>query len=98
MNWPQTYYLFGHGIGVSAALAALPILAVLLILGVFLAGPRSAIKHPDRVPELTDVNRRLGARTGWNAVGVNDLPKQTLALAATKGSTMIGQAAKDGCM
>ncbi len=34
MNWQQTYYLFGHGIGISAALAALPILVVLLLLGV----------------------------------------------------------------
>src|ERR1041385_7058133 len=34
MNWQQTYYLFGHGIGFSAMLASLPILAVLLILGV----------------------------------------------------------------
>ncbi len=25
---------------------------------------------PNRVPDLRDVNQRLGARTGWNAVGV----------------------------
>lgn len=34
MNWPQTYYLFGQGAAVSAVIAALPILVVLLILGV----------------------------------------------------------------
>ncbi len=34
MNWPQTYYLFGHGIALSAAIASLPIVVVLLLLGV----------------------------------------------------------------
>ncbi|ADV82355.1 L-lactate transport [Terriglobus saanensis SP1PR4] len=34
MNWQQAYRVFGQGIGVSAAIAALPILAVLVMLGV----------------------------------------------------------------
>jgi L-lactate transport len=34
-KWEQGYLLFGHGIVASAAIAALPILAVLLLLGVF---------------------------------------------------------------
>jgi L-lactate transport len=33
VNWQQSYNLFGQGIGFSAALAALPILVVLVILG-----------------------------------------------------------------
>jgi phenylalanine-4-hydroxylase len=37
---------------------------------VFLEGLDRIGLAPDRVPELTDVNRRLEARTGWNAVGV----------------------------
>jgi hypothetical protein len=41
-------------------------------------------------------------RSRWqvsrNAAGVKLLPKHTFALAATNGSTMIGHAAKDGCM
>jgi phenylalanine-4-hydroxylase len=37
---------------------------------VFLQGLDSIGLAPDRVPELADVNARLGARTGWNAVGV----------------------------
>ncbi len=35
MTWDQTYLLFGQGIGVSAALAALPVLTLLLLLGIF---------------------------------------------------------------
>ena len=34
MTWYQTYLLFGHGLGVSVLLAALPILTLLLLLGV----------------------------------------------------------------
>jgi L-lactate permease len=34
-EWEQGYLLFGHGIVASAAMAALPIFAVLLLLGVF---------------------------------------------------------------
>jgi L-lactate transport len=34
-HWEQNYLLFGHGVAVSSAIAALPILAVLLLLGVF---------------------------------------------------------------
>lgn len=34
MNWQQTYTLFGQGVAVSALIAALPILTVLLLLGV----------------------------------------------------------------
>ena len=37
---------------------------------VFLSGIERIGLSPDRVPDLADVNRRLGARTGWNAVGV----------------------------
>ena len=37
---------------------------------VFLTGAERIGLRPDRVPELADVNRRLGARTGWAAVGV----------------------------
>ena len=37
---------------------------------VFLDGIRRIGLAPDRVPDLGDVNRRLGARTGWAAVGV----------------------------
>lgn len=37
---------------------------------VFLEGAERIGLRPDRVPELADVNRRLGARTGWAAVGV----------------------------
>jgi L-lactate transport len=32
--WNQTYYLFGHGLGFSVILAALPILTLLILLGV----------------------------------------------------------------
>jgi L-lactate transport len=32
--WNQTYYLFGHGLAFSVALAALPILTLLILLGV----------------------------------------------------------------
>ena len=35
MDWQQSYTLFGHGLAVSAVIAALPILAVLLLLGLF---------------------------------------------------------------
>ncbi len=34
MHWQQTYVLFGQGAGISAAIAALPILTVLVMLGV----------------------------------------------------------------
>ncbi|WP_419803685.1 L-lactate permease [Terriglobus sp.] len=34
MNWQQTYTLFGQGTAVSATIAALPVLTVLLLLGV----------------------------------------------------------------
>lgn len=37
---------------------------------VFLNGAERIGLAPDRVPDLTDVNRRLAARTGWAAVGV----------------------------
>jgi phenylalanine-4-hydroxylase len=37
---------------------------------VFLEGIQRIGLEPDRVPDLADVNRRLGERTGWNAVGV----------------------------
>ena len=37
---------------------------------VFLTGIESIGLHPARVPDLADVNRRLAARTGWAAVGV----------------------------
>ena len=37
---------------------------------VFLRGLERIGLGPDRVPELADVNRRLGRRTGWKAVGV----------------------------
>lgn len=33
MNWQQTYFLFGQGAAVSAAIASLPILTVLVLLG-----------------------------------------------------------------
>lgn len=38
---------------------------------VFLNGAQQIGLAPDRVPDLVDVNRRLDARTGWNAVGVH---------------------------
>lgn len=38
---------------------------------VFLEGIERIGLEPDRVPELADVNRRLNASTGWNAVGVD---------------------------
>lgn len=37
---------------------------------VFLEGAERIGLRPDRVPDLTDVNRRLAPRTGWAAVGV----------------------------
>jgi phenylalanine-4-hydroxylase len=37
---------------------------------VFLDGIERIGLAPDRVPDLADVNRRLGARTGWAAMGV----------------------------
>jgi phenylalanine-4-hydroxylase len=37
---------------------------------VFLTGIDRIGLSPDSVPDLTEVNRRLNARTGWNAVGV----------------------------
>jgi phenylalanine-4-hydroxylase len=37
---------------------------------VFLDGADAIGLRPDRVPDLADVNRRLEARTGWNAVPV----------------------------
>jgi phenylalanine-4-hydroxylase len=37
---------------------------------VFLAGMARIGLAPDRVPDLTDINRRLGEATGWAAVGV----------------------------
>jgi phenylalanine-4-hydroxylase len=37
---------------------------------VFLSGIERIGLAPDRVPDLRDVNARLDARTGWNAVGV----------------------------
>src|SRR5205809_5244007 len=37
---------------------------------VFLSGIERIGLAPDRVPTLTDVNRRLAARTGWSAAGV----------------------------
>ncbi len=38
---------------------------------VFLDGMGRIGLAADRVPDLADINRRLGASTGWNAVGVN---------------------------
>ncbi len=38
---------------------------------VFLEGMERIGLASDRVPDLTDVNRRLDASTGWNAVGVD---------------------------
>lgn len=38
---------------------------------VFLEGAERIGLRPDRVPDLADVNRRLGARTGWTAVAVS---------------------------
>ncbi|HEY4132551.1 MAG TPA: phenylalanine 4-monooxygenase [Gemmatimonadaceae bacterium] len=38
---------------------------------VFLNGAEQIGLASDRVPDLVDVNRRLDARTGWNAVGVH---------------------------
>jgi phenylalanine-4-hydroxylase len=38
---------------------------------VFLEGAENIGLSVDRVPVLADVNRRLDARTGWNAVGVS---------------------------
>ena len=38
--------------------------------GVFLDGIQRIGLQADRVPDLADVNRRLAARTGWNAIGV----------------------------
>ncbi|MEO6878567.1 MAG: phenylalanine 4-monooxygenase [Gemmatimonadaceae bacterium] len=37
---------------------------------VFFEGIHRIGLAPNRVPDLSDVNQRLGARTGWNAVGV----------------------------
>src|SRR6185503_13175456 len=37
---------------------------------VYLEGAERIGLEPDRVPDLADVNRRLAARTGWAAVGV----------------------------
>lgn len=37
----------------------------------FLEGAERIGLSPDRVPDLHDVNRRLNATTGWNAVGVD---------------------------
>jgi L-lactate transport len=34
VTWNQTYYLFGHGIGISLLIASLPILTLLILLGV----------------------------------------------------------------
>ncbi|HET8769420.1 MAG TPA: phenylalanine 4-monooxygenase [Gemmatimonadaceae bacterium] len=38
---------------------------------VFLEGIERIGLAADRVPDLADINRRLGASTGWNAVGVS---------------------------
>ena len=38
---------------------------------VFLRGAEAIGLRPDRVPDLEEVNARLGPRTGWNAVPVN---------------------------
>lgn len=38
---------------------------------VFLDGLERIGLGPDRVPDLADINRRLAARTGWRAVGVD---------------------------
>jgi phenylalanine-4-hydroxylase len=38
--------------------------------GVFLRGAEAIGLHPDRVPDLDDVNARLAARTGWSALAV----------------------------
>ncbi|MEX2583571.1 MAG: phenylalanine 4-monooxygenase [Gemmatimonadota bacterium] len=38
---------------------------------VFLQGADAIGLRPDRVPDLAEVNERLEARTGWNAVPVN---------------------------
>ena len=38
--------------------------------GVFLRGAELIGLSPTHIPDLTDVNRRLSARTGWNAVPV----------------------------
>jgi phenylalanine-4-hydroxylase len=38
--------------------------------GIFLRGAETIGLRPDRVPDLREVNERLEARTGWNAVPV----------------------------
>ena len=60
---------------------------------VFLRGAERIGLRPDRVPELADVNRRLGALTGWAAVGVDGfLPADQFfrCLAARRFPTTLG--------
>ncbi len=59
---------------------------------VFLSGAAAIGLHPDRVPDLADVNARLAARTGWSAIPVAGfIPAQQFfaCLAARRSPTTI---------
>lgn len=73
MSWDQTYFLFGHGLGFSVLLAALPVFTLLLLLGV--------LRKPAWIAGLCG----LGV-TVVLAVGAYRMPPVTAISAAANGA------------
>jgi len=73
VNWDQTYFLFGHGLAFSAALAALPIFTLLLLLGI--------LRKPAWIAGLSGL-----AVTFVLAIGAYRMPAATAISAAANGA------------
>jgi lactate permease len=73
MGWDQTYFLFGHGLALSAALAALPIFTLLLLLGI--------LRKPAWIAGLCGL-----AVTFVLAIGAYRMPAATAIGAAANGA------------
>ena len=73
MSWNQTYFLFGHGLGFSVLLAALPIFTLLFLLGV--------LRKPAWIAGLAGL-----AVTIVLAVGIYRMPPVTAISAAANGA------------
>jgi lactate permease len=73
VSWNQTYFLFGHGLGFSVLLAALPIFTLLFLLGV--------LRKPAWIAGLAGL-----AVTIVLAVGIYRMPPVTAISAAANGA------------
>ena len=73
VSWNQTYFLFGHGLGLSVLLAALPIFTLLFLLGV--------IRKPAWIAGLAGLGVTL-----MLAIGAYHMPPVTAISAAANGA------------